>query len=81
MPTLVVTGDEDWPCLLPGVFIKRTCPTAALLVVPNSGHTINIEEPAAFNAALEDFLAQVDSGRWPTRDPRALSQSITGMTK
>ena len=81
VPTLVVTGDEDWPCLLPGVFIKRTCPTAALLVVPNSGHTINIEEPAAFNAALEDFLAQVDSGRWPTRDPRALSQSITGMTK
>jgi pimeloyl-ACP methyl ester carboxylesterase len=81
VPTLVVTGDEDWPCLLPGVFIKRTCPTAALLVVPNSGHTINIEEPAAFNAALEGFLAQVDSGRWPIRDPRALSQSITGMTK
>ncbi len=29
VPMLVVTGDEDWPCLLPGVFIKRTCPTAA----------------------------------------------------
>src|SRR6476619_4693727 len=68
VPMLVVTGDEDWPCLLPGVFIKRTCPSAALLVVPNSGHAINIEEPAAFNAALADFLAQVDSGRWPTRD-------------
>ena len=81
VPTLVVTGDEDWPCLLPGVFIKRTCPSAALLVVPNSGHAINIEEPAAFNAALADFLAQVDSGRWPMRDPRAVSQSITGMTK
>jgi pimeloyl-ACP methyl ester carboxylesterase len=81
VPMLVVTGDEDWPCLLPGVFIKRTCPSAALLVVPNSGHAINIEEPAAFNAALADFLAQVDSGRWPMRDPRAVSQSITGMTK
>jgi len=81
VPMLVVTGDEDWPCLLPGVFIKRTCPTAALLVIPNSGHAINIEEPAAFNAALADFLAQVDAGRWPTRDPRAVSQSITGMTK
>jgi pimeloyl-ACP methyl ester carboxylesterase len=79
VPTLVVTGDEDWPCLLPGIFIKRTCPSAALLVVPNSGHAINIEEPAAFNAALADFLAQVDSGRWPMRDPRAVSQSITGM--
>jgi pimeloyl-ACP methyl ester carboxylesterase len=79
VPTLVVSGDEDWPCLLPGVFIKRTCPSAALLVVPNSGHAINIEEPAAFNAALADLLAQVDSGRWPMRDPRAVSTSITGM--
>ena len=81
VPILVVTGDEDWPCLLPGVFIKRTCPSAGLLVIPNSGHAVNIEEPAAFNAALADFLAQVDAGRWPTRDPRAVSSSITGMTK
>jgi pimeloyl-ACP methyl ester carboxylesterase len=81
VPMLVVTGDEDWPCLLPGVFIKRTCPTAALLVIPNSGHAVNIEEPSAFNAALADFLAQVDAGRWPVRDSRAISRSITGMTK
>jgi pimeloyl-ACP methyl ester carboxylesterase len=81
VPMLVVTGDEDWPCLLPNLFIKRTCPTAGLLVIPNSGHAVNLEEPAAFNAALGDFLAQVDAGRWPSRDPRAVSQSITGMTK
>ena len=81
VPMLVVTGDEDWPCLLPGVFIKRTCPSAALLVIPNSGHAINIEEPGHFNAALAEFLAQVDAGRWPMRDPRAVSQSITGMAK
>ncbi len=41
----------------------------------------NIEEPAAFNAAVADFLAQVECGRWPVRDPRAVSQSITGMSK
>jgi pimeloyl-ACP methyl ester carboxylesterase len=81
VPMLVVTGDEDWPCLLPNVFIKRTCPSAALLVIPNSGHAVNIEEPAAFNAALADFLVQVDAGRWPMRDPRAVNKSITGMTK
>ena len=79
VPTLVVTGDEDWPCLVPSVFMKRTIPSAGLLVVPNTGHTVNLEEPAAFNAALADFLAQVDAGRWPTRDPRAVSESITGM--
>jgi pimeloyl-ACP methyl ester carboxylesterase len=81
VPMLVVTGDEDWPCLLPNIFLKRTCPAAALLVIPNSGHAVNLEEPAQFNAALADFLAQVDAGRWPKRDPRAISQSITGMTK
>ena len=79
VPTLVVTGDEDWPCLVPSVFMKRMIPSAGLLVVPNTGHTVNLEEPAAFNAALADFFAQVDAGRWPTRDPRAVSESITGM--
>lgn len=79
VPTLLVTGDEDWPCLVPSVFMKRTIPSAGLLVLPNTGHTINLEEPAAFNAAVADFFAQVDAGRWPMRDPRALSESITGM--
>ena len=79
VPTLVVTGDEDWPCLIPSVFMKRTIPSAGLLVVPNTGHTVNIEEPAAFNAALAEFFAQVDAGRWPMRDPRAVSESITGV--
>ena len=81
VPMLVVTGDEDWPCLLPNIFLKRTCASAALLVLPNSGHAVNLEEPGLFNAALADFFASVDAGRWPVRDPRAISQSITGMTK
>jgi pimeloyl-ACP methyl ester carboxylesterase len=79
VPMLVVTGDEDWPCLAPNVFTKRTCPSAALLVIPNTGHAVNLEEPGLFNAALADFLAQVDAGRWPQRDPRAVSASITGV--
>ena len=78
-PMLVVTGDEDWPCLLPNVFLKQVVPSAALYVMPNSGHTINLEEPALFNRALHDFFTQVDAGRWPQRDPRAVSDSITGV--
>jgi pimeloyl-ACP methyl ester carboxylesterase len=79
VPTLIITGDEDWPCLLPGILMKQTIPSAALAVIPNAGHAINIEEPEQFNALVGDFLSQVDSGRWPTRDPRAVSASITGM--
>jgi pimeloyl-ACP methyl ester carboxylesterase len=79
VPTLVLTGDEDWPCLLPGILMKQTIPSAALAVMPNSGHTINIEEPDEFNRLTGDFLAQVDSGRWPMRDSRSLTTSITGI--
>jgi pimeloyl-ACP methyl ester carboxylesterase len=78
-PTLIITGDEDWPCLMPGILMKQSIPSAALAVMPNSGHAINIEEPEEYNRIVGDFLAQVDSGRWPMRDPRAVSASITGM--
>src|SRR3989440_2118606 len=76
VPTLIITGDEDWPCLEPGLLMKRTIPTAALVVVPNTGHTINLEEPASFNAQLAQFFHSVDAGAWPRRDPRALAGSI-----
>ena len=79
VPTLVLTGDEDWPCLAPGILMKETIPTAALAVMPNCGHAINIEDPDEFNRLVGAFLAQVDAGRWPMRDPRAVTASITGM--
>jgi hypothetical protein len=58
--------------------MKRHIATAGLVVLPNSGHTINLEEPEAFNQALGTFLAMVDGDRWPVRNSRALSASITG---
>ena len=79
VPTLIITGDEDWPCLLPGILMKQTIPSAALAVIPNSGHAINLEEPDEYNRIVGDFLIQAASGRWLCRDPRAVSASITGM--
>ncbi|MCB1743074.1 MAG: alpha/beta fold hydrolase [Gammaproteobacteria bacterium] len=80
VPTLVITGDEDDPCLLPNVFLKRVIPSSALVVLPNAGHTINLEAVAAFNTAVEQFLTQVQSGRWPMRDPRSTTGSILGLS-
>ena len=77
-PTLIVTGDEDWPCLEPAILLKRTISSAALVVMPNAGHTVNLEEPAAFNQHVADFLHTVESGRWPARDPRAMVSAILG---
>jgi pimeloyl-ACP methyl ester carboxylesterase len=79
VPTLVLFGDEDWPCLLPGILMKQNIPSSALSVMPNCGHTINLEAPDEFNRILGEFMAQVDADRWPMRDPRAVSASITGM--
>ncbi len=79
IPTLVLTGDEDWPCLAPAILMKREIPTAALSVMPNCGHTINIEDPDQFNRLVGEFIVQVECGRWPKRDPRAMANSITGM--
>lgn len=78
VPTLIMTGDEDWPCLEPGILMKRTIPTAALVVMPNAGHTINLEEPAAFNQHIAEFFHTVDVGAWRKRDPRASVSAILG---
>lgn len=75
VPTLIMSGDEDEPCLEPALFLKRHISTAGLLILPTTGHTINLEEPAAFNAALLDFFTHVEAGRWPKRDPQPLGAS------
>lgn len=79
VPTLILTGDEDWPCLQPGLLMKQHIRSAALVVMANCGHAINLEDPDEFNRIVASFTAQVDAGRWPMRDPRAVTSSITGM--
>ena len=68
-PTLIVAGDEDDAVLEPSLMMKRTIPTAGLVVLPKSGHMTNLEDPALFNRLLEDFFHQVESGRWSPRAP------------
>lgn len=77
-PTLIMSGDEDFACLAPGLMLKQTILTSALVVIPNTGHTINLEEPALFNSVISDFLQSVDGGAWRPRDPRAMSAAILG---
>ncbi len=78
VPTLIMAGDEEEPCLEVCLLMKRCIPTAGLAILPRSGHGINLEEPALFNSLLEDFLHQVEAGRWGERDLRAAPPSIWG---
>jgi pimeloyl-ACP methyl ester carboxylesterase len=79
VPTLIVVGDEDEGCLETDLMLKRTIPSAALAVLPRTGHTCNLEEPEVFNALVERFHANVAAGTHGVRDPRSLSASVTGM--
>ena len=78
-PMLLLVGDEDEGGLETALMLKRTIPTAGLAILPQTGHTANLEEPEEFNAAVDRFLAAVDRGAWRPRDPRSLSSSTTGM--
>jgi pimeloyl-ACP methyl ester carboxylesterase len=64
IPVLLAVGDEDAPCLETNLMLKATIPEAGLWICPNTGHLINLEEPAAFNDQVEDFLKSVERGHW-----------------
>jgi pimeloyl-ACP methyl ester carboxylesterase len=59
VPTLIVVGEEDQatpPPLSEAMRVNiRTAPVTKV-VIPNAGHMSNLEQPAAFNAALWSFL-------------------------
>lgn len=57
-PTLVVWGDED-PSLPPRLAhaLAAALGGAPVVVLPDAGHVCNLEQPEAFDRAVEDFLA------------------------
>ncbi len=63
-PVLLAVGDEDAPCIETNLMLKAAIPTAGLWMCPNTGHAINLEEPAAFNAEVERFFSTVERGSW-----------------
>lgn len=64
VPVLLAVGDEDVRCLETNLMLKSVLPNAGLWICPNTGHVINLEEPAAFNAQVEGFLGAVERGSW-----------------
>src|SRR5512141_347393 len=71
VPTLIISGDEDEPCLDASLMLKRLMPSAGLAFMPQTGHACNLEEPELFNFLCDNFFHQVESGQYRMRDPRA----------
>lgn len=80
VPTLLVTGDTDEPCLEPNLMLKRTIPSAAMAVMPQTGHACNLEEPALFNRLVQDFISIVEAGRWSARAGQPVAAGGEGGT-
>lgn len=63
VPTLVVVGDED--VITPPALseeLVRLVPGATIEIIADAGHLINIEQPDAFNAAIDSFLMRIERG-------------------
>jgi pimeloyl-ACP methyl ester carboxylesterase len=64
VPVLLAVGDEDEPCIETSLMLKSALPNAGLWMCPNTGHAINLEEPAAFNAQVATFFSDVERRSW-----------------
>ena len=56
-PALVLAGERDTPFLAGIDYMARKIPNAVKAVLPDAGHTANLDNPGAFNAAVSAFLA------------------------
>lgn len=59
VPTLVVVGDRDEPFLAASDYMAAKIPDARKAVIPDAGHAANVDQPAAFNAAVIEFLERI----------------------
>ncbi len=56
VPALVIVGANDTPFIAASDYMAAKIPGAQKVVIPDAGHSANIDQPAAFNAALLGFL-------------------------
>ena len=56
IPTLILCGDEDEPCLQPSLWLKQVLPNAGLALFAKTGHWIQWERAEEFNAITASFL-------------------------
>lgn len=59
VPAIVVVGAKDTPFLAASDYMTAKIPGAEKVVIPDAGHAANIDQPAAFNAAITSFIAKL----------------------
>ena len=58
LPILIVNGEHDTAVRIgAGAELARALPHAQLAIIPGAGHLSNLDNPGAYNQALDQFLA------------------------
>jgi pimeloyl-ACP methyl ester carboxylesterase len=81
VPLLMIAGDEDDPVLDANLAAKRSSPNVGLAILPRTAHTVNMEEPDAFNDLLLSFFTLTDGGTWMPRNPRSMNVGAGGWVR
>jgi 3-oxoadipate enol-lactonase len=60
-PTLVLSGAHDPACTVEqGTVLHRLIDGSKMVVLKDAAHLSNIEQPAAFNRTVREFIDSVD---------------------
>jgi pimeloyl-ACP methyl ester carboxylesterase len=59
VPALVLVGANDTNFLAATDYMAARIAASTKVVIPDAGHAANLHQPAAFNAAVEAFLARL----------------------
>ena len=79
-PALIVVGDEDERCIEPGLFLKDVLVASGLVILPKTGHVVNLEEPDLFNARGRRFPCARRRRSLAARDPRTrAAEALAGV--
>jgi len=58
VPALILVGENDTPFLQAAQYMEKNIASAQLIVVPNAGHSANIDNTEFFNDAILSFLSK-----------------------
>lgn len=61
VPALLVAGEHDEPAVVASRALAEILPLCRIVVVPSAGHVVNLQNPEAFNAAIEGFLSEIEA--------------------
>jgi pimeloyl-ACP methyl ester carboxylesterase len=63
VPSLVVVGADDTPFLAASDYMAAKIPGAKKAIIAGAGHAANLDQPEAFNLAIQTFLTEAGLDR------------------